>query len=31
MAGGFVTVQSPEDYAAWLKSKSASAAPVSFE
>jgi cytochrome c oxidase subunit 2 len=31
MAGGFVTVQSPEDYAAWLKSKSAAAAPVSFE
>jgi cytochrome c oxidase subunit 2 len=31
MAGGFVVVQTPEDYAAWLASKSAAAAPVSFE
>ncbi len=31
MAGGFVVVQSAEDYAAWLKSKSGSAAPASFE
>jgi len=31
MAGGFVVVQSKEDYAAWLKSKSAKPAPASFE
>jgi cytochrome c oxidase subunit 2 len=31
MAGGFLVVQSPADFAAWLKSKSASAAPASFE
>jgi cytochrome c oxidase subunit II len=31
MAGGFLVVQSPEDYAAWLKSKSGAAAPASFE
>ncbi len=31
MAGGFVVVQSKEDYAKWLNSKSASAAPQSFE
>ncbi|HEY5345315.1 MAG TPA: hypothetical protein VIK62_03110 [Verrucomicrobiae bacterium] len=31
MAGGFLVVQSPEDYAAWLKSKSGSATPASFE
>lgn len=32
MSGGFVTVDSPEDYDKWLKSKSAaSAAPQSFE
>jgi cytochrome c oxidase subunit II len=31
MAGGFVVVQSQADYAAWLKSKSGSATPASFE
>ena len=31
MTGGFVVVQSKEDYAAWLASKSGSAAPQSFE
>ena len=31
MAGGFIVVQSKDDYEAWLKSKSGSAAPVSFE
>ncbi|HEY2328531.1 MAG TPA: hypothetical protein VGI63_01820 [Verrucomicrobiae bacterium] len=31
MAGGFLVVQSKEDYEAWLKSKSSSAAPASFE
>jgi cytochrome c oxidase subunit 2 len=31
MAGGFIVVQSKEDYAAWLQSKSGSAAPASFE
>jgi cytochrome c oxidase subunit 2 len=31
MAGGFVVVQSKDDYEAWLKSKSGSAAPASFE
>ena len=31
MAGGFVVVQSPADYAAWLAAKSGSAAPQSFE
>jgi cytochrome c oxidase subunit 2 len=31
MAGGFLVVQSPEDYAAWLASKSGAAAPASFE
>ena len=31
MAGGFVVVQSPEDFAAWLAAKSGSAAPQSFE
>ena len=31
MAGGFVVVQSQEDFTAWLKSKSGSAAPQSFE
>ena len=31
MAGGFLVVQSPEDYAAWLKSKSGAATPASFE
>jgi cytochrome c oxidase subunit 2 len=31
MAGGFIVVQSDEDYAAWLKSKSGSGAPQSFE
>jgi len=31
MAGGFLLVQSPEDYAAWIKSKSKSATPASFE
>jgi cytochrome c oxidase subunit 2 len=33
MAGGFVVVDSPENYAKWLKSKSAAAAsgPASFE
>jgi len=31
MSGGFIVVQSKDDYAAWLKSKSGSAAPTSFE
>ncbi len=31
MSGGFVTVQSQADFDAWLKSKSGSAAPTSFE
>ena len=31
MAGGFVVVQSQADFDAWLKSKSAAAAPTSFE
>jgi len=31
MAGGFVVVQSPEDYAAWLASKSGTTKPASFE
>ena len=31
MSGGFVVVQSKEDYAAWMKSKSGAAAPPSFE
>jgi cytochrome c oxidase subunit 2 len=31
MSGGFLVVQSQEDYDAWLKSKSAKAAPASFE
>jgi cytochrome c oxidase subunit 2 len=31
MAGGFVVVQSPADYAAWLAAKSGTAAPQSFE
>jgi cytochrome c oxidase subunit 2 len=31
MSGGFVTVQSQADFDAWLKSKSGSAAPASFE
>jgi cytochrome c oxidase subunit 2 len=31
MSGGFIVVQSKEDYAAWLASKSGSAAPASFE
>ena len=31
MAGGFVVVQSQADFDAWLKSKSGSAAPASFE
>jgi cytochrome c oxidase subunit 2 len=31
MAGGFVVVDSQEDYEKWIKSKSASAAPTSFE
>ncbi len=31
MAGGFIVVQSPEDFAAWLAAKSGSAAPQSFE
>lgn len=31
MAGGFLTVESKADYDAWVKSKSASAAPTSFE
>jgi cytochrome c oxidase subunit 2 len=31
MAGGFVIVQSQADFDAWLKSKSGSAAPASFE
>jgi hypothetical protein len=31
MSGGFVVVQSKDDYEAWLKSKSGSAAPASFE
>lgn len=31
MSGGFVTVQSQADYDAWMKSKSGTAAPVSFE
>jgi cytochrome c oxidase subunit 2 len=31
MAGGFVVVQSHADFDAWLKSKSGSAAPASFE
>jgi cytochrome c oxidase subunit 2 len=31
MSGGFLVVQSPADYAAWLASKSAAAAPQSFE
>ena len=31
MAGGFVVVESPEAFDSWLKSKSAAAAPVSFE
>jgi len=31
MSGGFVVVQSQADFDAWLKSKSASAAPASFE
>jgi cytochrome c oxidase subunit 2 len=31
MAGGFIVVQSQADFDAWLKSKSAAAAPASFE
>ena len=31
MAGGFVVVQTPEDYAAWLQSKSGSTGAQSFE
>jgi len=31
MAGGFIVVQSSADFDSWLKSKSATAAPVSFE
>lgn len=31
MAGGFVVVESQEDFDKWIKSKSAAAAPVSFE
>lgn len=31
MSGGFVVVQSKEDYETWLKSKSGAAAPASFE
>jgi cytochrome c oxidase subunit 2 len=31
MSGGFIVVQSPEDYEAWLRSKSANPAPTSFE
>lgn len=31
MSGGFVTVQSQEDFDAWLKSKSGAATPASFE
>jgi cytochrome c oxidase subunit 2 len=31
MAGGFVIVQSQDDFDAWLKSKSGAAAPASFE
>ena len=31
MAGGFIVVQSADEYAAWLASKSGSAAPQSFE
>ena len=31
MAGGFIVVQSQADFDAWLKSKSGSAAPASFE
>jgi cytochrome c oxidase subunit 2 len=31
MSGGFVIVQTPEDYEAWLKSQSGTAAPASFE
>ena len=31
MAGGFIVVQSREDYAAWLAAKSGTAAPASFE
>ena len=31
MAGGFIVVQSQDDYEAWLKSKSGSATPASFE
>jgi len=31
MAGGFIVVQSQADYEAWLKSKSGTAAPTSFE
>lgn len=31
MAGGFIVVQSKDDYEAWLRAKSGSAAPVSFE
>ena len=31
MAGGFVVVESQEDFEKWIKSKSASAAPASFE
>jgi cytochrome c oxidase subunit 2 len=31
MAGGFIVVQSPTDFDNWLKSKSAAAAPASFE
>jgi cytochrome c oxidase subunit II len=31
MAGGFIVVQTPEDYASWLASKSNTGAPASFE
>jgi heme/copper-type cytochrome/quinol oxidase subunit 2 len=31
MAGGFIVVQSQADFDAWLKAKSGSAAPASFE
>ncbi len=31
MAGGFLVVQSKDDYEAWLKSKSGAATPASFE
>ena len=31
MAGGFVTVESPEDYAKWLRSKSGSGTAATFE